>query len=254
MSILTAPRPAVKATRRPSPPALARALDAALGRLEALIPSFNLHPAGSAERGRWLDRTWWPVTKAADRAEDAVLAHLRRLDARGFVAEGKLFLNLTDLLSDLSEYRPSCILVVDLADIPDLAPRPAALDWDAWTDEDSWAETAPVDPIAAARVLGRSDAEDGIQRDPGLETPAECLAYCCARNSRRRELAELPIDADREWLAGQHDDREGLTDREAERFAIDLVTVSALDRLLDSIDDRAEEGAALDRLERGCLA
>jgi hypothetical protein len=222
--------------RRPAPLALARALDAALRRLEALIPSFNLHPAGSAERGRWLDRTWWPTTKAADRAEDAVLAHLRRCEARGFVAEGRLYLNLTDLLSDLSEFRPSAILVVPLADVAGLAtPPPAARDWPAWTDDGSWASDAPIDPLDAARALGRQDAEDGRRRDPGLETSAESLAYCLARDARLRELAELPIDADREWLAGQHADGEGLTADEESRFELAVSTVSALDHLLDQV-------------------
>jgi hypothetical protein len=92
MHTLTAPRPAVKPTRtgRPSAPALALALDAALRRLAALVPDYHRHPARSAARGRWLDRTWWPAAKAADRAERAVLEHIDRLGTRGFVAGGRL--------------------------------------------------------------------------------------------------------------------------------------------------------------------
>jgi hypothetical protein len=92
--------------------------------------------------------------------------------------------------------------------------------------------------IDAARALGRQDAEDGLRRDPGFRTGPESLAYCIARNDRLRELADLPTEADREWVAGQHDDAEGLTADEAGRFELAVSTCSALDRLLD---ERAEE-------------
>jgi hypothetical protein len=107
--------------------------------------------------------------------------------------------------------------------------------------------------IDAARALGRQDAEDGLRRDPGLETAAECQAYCNARNARLRELADLPTEADREWAAGQHADAEGLTERDEDHFDIVLYTVSALDHLLDSIDDRADEAAAQDLYGAGLL-
>jgi hypothetical protein len=125
------------------------------------------------------------------------------------------------------------------ADLREVAPDPAGL----------------LDPelIDAARALGRSDAEDGLLWDPGLETSAECLAYCCARNSRRRELAEMPFEADREWVAGQHEDAEGLTARDECHFDIVLFTVSAPDHLLDSLDGRAEEAAAQDLYGAGLL-
>jgi hypothetical protein len=149
--------------------------------------------------------------------------------------------------------------------------RPAAVSWPAWTDVDAWTlGSDPLSPLESARALGRSDAERGLRRDPGHETSAECLAYACARNRRLRELAELligempspepdhdaaaPSLADLDWAA-RHDDSEGLTEREAERLAVEMFTDSALDVLLGSIDDRADEAAAQDRLERGvCLA
>jgi hypothetical protein len=64
---------------------------------------------------------------------------------------------------------------------------------------------------------------------------------------------EPPTDADRAWLAAQHDDGEGLTEREVERCGLAPYTVSALDRFLGDLDDRAEEAAAQDLYQAGLL-
>jgi hypothetical protein len=158
MTTLALPRPAVKPTtttrRRPSAAALARALDAALRRLESLIPGY--HAAGKPRRS-WIERVWFPANEAADRAEKAVLAHLQRRGVGGFVAAGRLYLDLCYFLGDLSEYRGTSILVVELADVPDLAtaPDPADAAWVAVHNADH--HTAEPTP---AEVLGDGPADD----------------------------------------------------------------------------------------------
>jgi hypothetical protein len=177
-----------------------------------------------------------------DRAEAAVLAHLRRRGVAGCVLGARLYLNLCDALGDLSDYRGTGVLAVDLAGLPDVAPRPAAMDWPDWVDGYRYELAPPVDPLDAARALGRTDAEAGVRRDPGLHSRAECLAYCVARDDRRRELAELPAEADREWAASMNDDASGLTADDEARLELSAGTVSALDVLLATLDRDPEEG------------
>jgi hypothetical protein len=158
MSTLLAVRPAVKTTRRtPTGPALARALDAAYRRLEGLIPAYHLHPAKSDARGRWLDRTWWPATRAVDRAENALLAHLRRRGVLGFVADGRLHLNLSDALGDLSEYRGTGVLSVDLAD---LELGPDADDARHWAEQNPDWHTSEPTPLEVLDAPAPFDADE----------------------------------------------------------------------------------------------
>jgi hypothetical protein len=140
MTTLLAPRPAVKTittTRRRAAtgPALGRALTKALRRLESLIPGY--HAKGKPRR-RWLDQVWFPANVDADRAETAVLAHLDRRGVAGMVVDGRLYLDLCYFLGDLSEYRGTSVLVVDLAEVPDLGigPDPTDARWNAEQSDD----------------------------------------------------------------------------------------------------------------------
>lgn len=135
MTTLALPRPAVKPTtttrRRPTATALARALDAALRRLESLIPGY--HGTGKPRRS-WIERTWSPAQEAVDLAEDAIRSHLDRRGVAGMVAGGRLYLDLGYCMGDVADYRGVSILVVELADVPDLATAPDPADA-AWVAE-----------------------------------------------------------------------------------------------------------------------
>jgi hypothetical protein len=162
MTTLALPRRTVKTTRtrRPSPLGLARALHAAYRRLEALIPDFHRHPTKSDARARWLDRTWWPAGEAASRAESALLAHLRRRGDLGMVADGKLFLNLGDALGDISEYRGVGVLVVDLADVPDLETGPGPDDARHWAEQNPDWHTSEPTPLEVLDAPAPFDADE----------------------------------------------------------------------------------------------
>lgn len=49
------------------------------------------------------------------------------------------------------------------------------------------------------------------------------------------DCIDAVLEADRQWWAEQTPDGAGLTDREEERLAIEMFTISALDRLLETI-------------------
>jgi hypothetical protein len=148
MHTLTLPAVAVKPTRtrRPSAAALALALDAALRRLESLIPGYHVHPAKSAARGRWLAR---------------------------------IYLNLTDVLGDLSEYHTTSVLVVELADVPDLATtRPDPADEQHWAGQNTdWHTTEPTpdDVLTPPSPFDADELAEAGRRSDGiiLTDPAE---------------------------------------------------------------------------------
>jgi len=164
MTTLIAPRPAVKTTRpavaarcTATGPALARALFKALRRLESLIPGYHRHPAKSAARGRWLDRVWFPANEALDQSEKAVLAHLHRRGVSGLVAGGRLYLDLCYCMGDISEYRGTGVLVVELADVPDLATGPDPADAQHWAEQSPDHHTTEETPV---EVLGDGPEPD----------------------------------------------------------------------------------------------
>jgi hypothetical protein len=133
MTALLAPRPAVKTTRRrPTAAALARALEAALRRLEEILPVY-CQPGGAMgrPRKRFLERTWFPAVKAAGRAQAAVLEMIRDREVLGIVRDGKLFLDVGACFPGSVDYTCQMeVAIVPLASIPDLAARrPAAPDW-----------------------------------------------------------------------------------------------------------------------------
>jgi hypothetical protein len=123
------------------------------------------------------------------------------------------------LLDDLSEYRPSSVLVVELADVPDLAARrPDPADEQHWAEQNTdWHTTEPTP-------------------DDVLSPPAPFDADELAEAGRRSD--ELPLlDPSEGWPAS-----EVLAARQGSGHGFGM-----------GWDDRAAESAALDRYERGCL-
>jgi hypothetical protein len=172
ITVASVPGP-VKPTRRPTAAALARALDAALRRLESLIPGYH---AGGKPRRSWFDRVWSPAGDAVGLAEDALLAHLHRRGVAGMVAGGRLYLDLGYCMGTVADYRGVSILVVELAEVPDLvtAPDPADARWNAEQSPDH--HTAEPTP---AEVLGDGPAadDDGFGWDALAEEAAALDRY-----------------------------------------------------------------------------
>jgi hypothetical protein len=226
MIMLAPPLCPVKPARRPATAAaLARTLDAAYRRLERLIPAFHRHPAKGDARGKWLERTWFPAGAALDRAENALLAHMNRRDVAGVVAGGRLYLDLCYLLGDVSDYRGTGLVAVDLAEVPDLAGLPTEADreWAAQQHEDR---------------EGLTDDEAGAAPDEEGPRPS-------GSPWTREELEEAGLEADGILLtdpSADWPDAEALAGRQGggHGFGPDW-------------DARAAESATLDRYTRGCL-
>ena len=108
--------------------AAARALLDAYRVLCRLGATLRRHEDGSdrvmSQAGqRFVAETWQPATQAAGRAETAFVEVLRDQGVAGVVVGGRLYIDLLAcrLFNKLTDHHCANVLIVDLADIPDLA-------------------------------------------------------------------------------------------------------------------------------------
>lgn len=281
MTMLALPLRAVKPSRRrtPTPVAAARNLLKAIRRFETLIPQYNDRKGQERTEAReaFYDRVWFPAGKDMDRAENRLMDLMEDRGVAGIVADGRLFINLnaSRTFEAICEYHGSNVVVLPLADIPDVATRrapsirppvrrppvrrppvhrppgmrprpvktvrqPAALAWPDWTD--NVLVQLPEDEDRSAWA-----AESGTEWER-----RQSLINRTFASGRLMGLAGCPlavplalgtdvelVDA---YVRGW--------DRGADELEVDQAE-AAWNRL--QWDERADEAAALDRHERGLV-